>query len=59
MARLKNIEIKDDDTITQTISMKGVERKLLSQVADENGRSLSAEIMYRVRQTLKAEQATA
>ena len=55
MAKLKDRNVGDDEMITQTISMLGMDRRILSELARENGRSLSAEIMYRVRQTMKNE----
>ncbi len=47
--------VPDDETVTQMVSMKGKDRNALVRLARENGRSLSAEIVYRTRQSLKAE----
>ena len=47
--------VPDDKTVIQTISMSGNIRNALAISAKENGRSLSAEIVYRTKQSLKAE----
>jgi len=55
MANLKTLEVEENKTVTQTISMKGGIRNKLVQLAEDNGRSLAAEIMYRVKNDLKKE----
>ena len=55
MAKLKRLEFEEDETVTQMISMHGRDKNILIKKAGENGRSLSNEIMYRVRQSLKQE----
>jgi hypothetical protein len=55
MAKLKHKVLKENATTTQTISISGHERNILVESAEKNGRSLSSEIMYRVKQTLQQE----
>ena len=55
MANLKRSEIDDQETTTQTISMDGKVRNILVKQAKDNGRSLSGEIVYRIKQSLKSE----
>lgn len=47
--------VSDDKVVIQTISISGKVRNELAKSAKENGRSLSAEISYRAKQSLKAE----
>lgn len=55
MAAQLTKKVEADKVTTQTISLVGRDREILIDKARENGRSLSAEIMYRVRQTLQEE----
>jgi len=50
--------VPDNKTVIQTISMSGSVRNELAKKAKDNGRSLSAEIVYRAKQSLKAEGVT-
>ena len=55
MATLKVKTVNPDETTHQQVSMKGDMRNILVVLAENNKRSLSSEIMYRVEQALKYE----